>query len=226
MKNRRNCYRLLQVQPDASVEVIRASYRTLMLKLKQHPDLGGSAEAAAILNEAYEVLSDPDRRTAYDKELCSCYGRPPDGSHRRPLVTIFCPVCTRLLVRKPHPGERCPTCASPLQSDKLEIQQRTYQRAVARTQKHEEISYFSTWPGKPQKAKMNDFSPQGMRFLCEERLEPGTVLKISCPLLEASAWVTNMQKDRIDGQSQYAIGVSFLAVTFLESRGSFLSTSA
>ena len=41
MQNRRNYYRLLQVQPDAAPEVIKASYRTLMQKLRLHPDLGG-----------------------------------------------------------------------------------------------------------------------------------------------------------------------------------------
>jgi curved DNA-binding protein CbpA len=41
MTNRRNHYRTLFVQPDASIEVIRANYRTLMRKLKLHPDLGG-----------------------------------------------------------------------------------------------------------------------------------------------------------------------------------------
>jgi hypothetical protein len=39
-QNRRNYYRILHVQPDAPMEVIRASYRTLMQKLRFHPDLG------------------------------------------------------------------------------------------------------------------------------------------------------------------------------------------
>lgn len=34
MMNRRNYYRILQVQPDAPPEIIRASYRTLMKELK------------------------------------------------------------------------------------------------------------------------------------------------------------------------------------------------
>ena len=41
VNNRRNHYRMLFVQPDAPFEVIRANYRTLMGKLKLHPDLGG-----------------------------------------------------------------------------------------------------------------------------------------------------------------------------------------
>jgi len=41
MNKNRSYYDLLHVQPDAPVEIIRASYRTLMLKLKRHPDMGG-----------------------------------------------------------------------------------------------------------------------------------------------------------------------------------------
>lgn len=66
IKNRRNYYRLLQVQPDAPVPVIKASYRALMQKLKYHPDLGGDEWNATLINEAYAVLSDSLKRAAYD----------------------------------------------------------------------------------------------------------------------------------------------------------------
>ena len=64
--NRRNYYRLLHLQPDAPVAVITASYRTLMSTPRHHPDLGGDHESAALINEAYSVLSDSSRRAAYD----------------------------------------------------------------------------------------------------------------------------------------------------------------
>ena len=66
-ENRRNYYRGLQVQPDAPAEVIKASYRTLMHKLRHHPDLGGDQWNAAIINDAYAVLSNIEKRAAYDK---------------------------------------------------------------------------------------------------------------------------------------------------------------
>jgi DnaJ-class molecular chaperone len=50
--NRRNYYRILHVQPDAPTEVIKSSYRTLMQRLKMHPDLGGDHSEAALINEA------------------------------------------------------------------------------------------------------------------------------------------------------------------------------
>ncbi|MRR12077.1 J domain-containing protein [bacterium] len=60
-------YRLLQVRRDASPEVISAAYRRLMKDA--HPDAGGDPERARRLNHAYEVLSDPDSRRAYDAAL-------------------------------------------------------------------------------------------------------------------------------------------------------------
>src|SRR5690606_41419629 len=66
--NRRNYDRILHVQPDAPAAIIKSSYRTLMSKLRMHPDLGGNHDEALLVNEAYAVLSDPDRRAAFDRE--------------------------------------------------------------------------------------------------------------------------------------------------------------
>lgn len=68
-ENRRNYYRVLHVQPGAPTEVIKASYRALMGPLRHHPDLGGDHHVAAMINEAYTVLSDPVKRRAYDLRL-------------------------------------------------------------------------------------------------------------------------------------------------------------
>ncbi|MEQ8232155.1 MAG: J domain-containing protein [Gammaproteobacteria bacterium] len=68
-QNQRNLYRVLYVQPDAPPAIIQASYRTLMQKLRAHPDLGGDAWNAAVINRAFEVLSDPRKRRAYDEAL-------------------------------------------------------------------------------------------------------------------------------------------------------------
>ncbi len=61
-------YAILQVHPEADKEVINAAYRRLAAKY--HPDVStspGTAEKMKQLNEAYEVLSDPARRAAYDR---------------------------------------------------------------------------------------------------------------------------------------------------------------
>ncbi|MBM3948507.1 MAG: J domain-containing protein [SAR202 cluster bacterium] len=64
-----NYYDILGVPRDASDKDIRQAYRKLARK--HHPDLNkGSKEAERVfkgVNEAYEVLSDPEKRKKYDK---------------------------------------------------------------------------------------------------------------------------------------------------------------
>lgn len=50
-------YRVLGLEPGASLDEVRAAYRRLMKKV--HPDLGGSATLAAMINAAKQRL-DPD----------------------------------------------------------------------------------------------------------------------------------------------------------------------
>jgi hypothetical protein len=62
-------YDVLQVERDASPQRIRSAYRRLAQKY--HPDkMPGNANASramAAINAAYEVLSDPERRTEHDR---------------------------------------------------------------------------------------------------------------------------------------------------------------
>jgi predicted Ser/Thr protein kinase len=58
-------YGLLQVSPRASTSVIKAAYRALAQE--HHPDHGGTTEVFTKLTDAFEVLSDPDKRAEYDK---------------------------------------------------------------------------------------------------------------------------------------------------------------
>ena len=71
MENR-NYYDLLEISKKASPEVIEKAYKALVKKY--HPDLyeGDKFEAEKILkkiNEAYEVLSNSEKRAAYDSTL-------------------------------------------------------------------------------------------------------------------------------------------------------------
>jgi curved DNA-binding protein CbpA len=64
-------YKTLQVDPEAEDEVIAAAYKRLARKY--HPDsTGGSDPGAAAkmagLNAAWEVIGDPVRRAAFDRE--------------------------------------------------------------------------------------------------------------------------------------------------------------
>ena len=62
-------YEVLHVHPSAHPDVIQAAYRRLALLY--HPDTNPSPEAndlMAAINRAYEVLSDPEGRVAYDRD--------------------------------------------------------------------------------------------------------------------------------------------------------------
>ncbi len=229
MKNRRNYYRLLQVQPDAPLEIIRASYRALMRELKQHPDLGGSASVASLLNEAYAVLSDPKRRALYDRELFQRYTQrsaTTDCSGKRPLAAFCCPVCKRSTARKPEPGDRCSFCQAPLPSLEAGKAQTGNRRSIERAQLEKRILYYPEWPGEAREARMINFSQKGMRFLCSEPLAPGAVLKIVNPHFTATSTVTHVCEKVVSGRRLYSTGVSFAAIRFEESKGLFLNTSA
>jgi DnaJ domain len=61
-------YALLGVTPDATVAQIKSAYRKLAKQY--HPDVNNSADAAERfreITEAYDTLSDPDRRRRYDR---------------------------------------------------------------------------------------------------------------------------------------------------------------
>ncbi|MCA9876265.1 MAG: DnaJ domain-containing protein, partial [Thermomicrobiales bacterium] len=69
MSEKRDYYEVLQVSRTASGEEIRRAYRKMARQY--HPDLNGSSEEAEErfkeVNEAYEVLSDANRRASYDR---------------------------------------------------------------------------------------------------------------------------------------------------------------
>ncbi len=62
-------YDVLGVEPTATGTEIHQRYRERAQVL--HPDHGGDTAAFRRLNEAFRVLSDPERRRAYDAALAS-----------------------------------------------------------------------------------------------------------------------------------------------------------
>ena len=65
----RDYYKVLQVDQEASPEVITAAFRTLARRLHPDRDLTGVHEIRmSELNRAYGVLRDPDSRRTYDVE--------------------------------------------------------------------------------------------------------------------------------------------------------------
>jgi Ca-activated chloride channel family protein len=68
MQAEKNYYAILQVDLYASEEQIRKAYR--LLARQYHPDVNNEPSAVALfheIQEAYEVLSDPEQRRTYDR---------------------------------------------------------------------------------------------------------------------------------------------------------------
>lgn len=89
-------YKVLQVDPDAEPEVIRAAFRALALKY--HPDVTtGSHDRMAALNGAWGILRDPIARGTHDQarreaQRAATSTRPePATSFRMPAPTPATP---------------------------------------------------------------------------------------------------------------------------------------
>lgn len=68
-------YKILGIEKSASGDDIKRAYRKLAMQ--HHPDKGGGAQAEAKfkeINEAYQTLSDPQKRAQYDQFGASFQG--------------------------------------------------------------------------------------------------------------------------------------------------------
>ena len=167
MENRRNYYRVLHVQPDAPVAVIKATYRTLMRNLKVHPDLGGDTWNAALVNEAYAVLSDRLKRERYDRQILQNlrkhFAQTVDaGQMTRGSDPSYCLFCKSPFLNVPGQAarERCPECRSPLRGIDTKESQLNLRRIAGRIEQSFEIVYYTYWPQSPRTAQ-SSLSPSG-----------------------------------------------------------------
>lgn len=80
-----NYFRALDVSPHCSGEDVKRSFRRLALQ--HHPDKGGQTERFQEINNAYEVLSDPIRRSAHAQAVLGTRYRHHSGASPFPRGT-------------------------------------------------------------------------------------------------------------------------------------------
>ena len=206
--NRRNHYRILHVQPEAPEAVIRASYRTIMQRLKAHPDLGGDPALAALLNEAYAVLTDPARRKEYDARI---------SQRQRPRRGASGPGPDATARPAPPPAEpRRPASRAPATPGG---------RRLPRVARPQAARLYLGPPGAAgEPAEVVDLSPQGVRFTTAATLAVGQLAALENATFRGVVRVTSVQHDV--GRRRCTAGGAFESVSFSEPRGGFVSLRA
>ena len=232
MKNQKNYYQILHVQPDAPTEVIRSSYRTMMQKLKMHPDLGGCHENAATVNEAYNVLMSPAKRAEYDASLNNRSKRTSNiknqtktkkNKHYKKVdVTRQCPFCNTKhnMGNNIGPDDICPNCESPLFPATKQTVEICGKRTMQRINKEWPVKFYTAWPHtEVNTGTTKNVSLNGMQLITAAELENNQVLKINSNELFAVAKVVNYQQ--IDHEWHY--GLEFITLRFHRAHGTFVS---
>lgn len=237
-KHNLNYYDVLHLSRDAPPEIIRGSYRTMMQQLRNHPDLGGDTATAALINEAYAVLTDPDRRAEYDAmldvmpDVAQGVPKRPQGSgsaaNSGPTPD---PCCLCVFCETPHDQGNnadldavCKNCGSPLSSAENRRIELAGQRAVERIDKKQNITFYTCWPQQVgYRGHTEDVSLNGLRLITKQQLVGGQRVKIVSDVLEAVANITHCSYERRGWTTWCVAGVSFVTLRFAKSIGGFVS---
>ena len=228
----RNFYLILHVQPDAPTEIIRASFRTLMTKLRRHPDLGGDHHTATLINEAYAVLSDPARRAAYDNDCRSATSGPtaaPAHSTTTPAreAASGCQFCGAAhgFAGRIHATATCTTCNTPL-APAVPPDWMPASVPSAACRGVYALSYFTGWPAQgPFPGETRDLSLNGLRFVAQAELQMTKLLKVECEALIALVRVVACD-DHSERDWRWLIRAEYVTVRFRRAQGGFFATHA
>ena len=239
--SKKNLYQILHVQPDAPREVIQSTYRTMMQKMKMHPDLGGSQDDAALINEAYTVLMNPDTRAQYDCSLKNTGNAGVNQNHKnqttqknrqkspRVIKEGQCAFCAY-----PHShgqqiksDSQCARCASALFPAAKQNFELNGNRLINRIEKQWPVSFYLSWEDSRSYIGMTqDVSLNGLQVLSNTYVENGTIVKLSSHMLDAVAIVVNTRNDHTMLRKRWRLGLEFLTLRFHQAQGTFVKVDA
>lgn len=252
MDNRRNYYRVLHVQRDAPLEIIKTSYRTLMQRMKMHPDLGGDHDDAQLINLAYATLSDPARRADYDAGLNASFdamrtasrhdgtaetavdsaprGTPRQARARREAEPKpQCAFCDAPVPpRAAEEGMSCADCDSPLRpAVRQQPASAAAERAIERMpSKLPAVIQLRPGNSNAYDAEVMDLSPSGIRVRANVIVPIGATIRVHCGACRGVGRVRSCGSDAADPLHQRQIGIEFITVEFRAQAGCFVSVEA
>lgn len=188
-------YQILHVSESAPTEVIKASFRTMMQKLGAHPDRGGDHDAAAAINEAYQILTDAALRAQYDAARAE--GNTPSSSH---------------IVRPDEPVYEHPVSNAE-------------QRQIPRQEKTAPVEYLCQTLNNQGLGHLSDLSPDGAALALMDRIEIGTVIKLENDFFKAAGKVVRIQASHDNPPYRFQAGIEFVRIEFNDSKGVFVNKS-
>jgi hypothetical protein len=241
MNKHKNFYQILHVQLDAPSEVIQSTYRTMMQKMKMHPDLGGNQEDAALINEAYSVLMNPETRAQYDCSLMEANNTRAKQTHENQKPQNNYQKTTRVIKEGQcafcelphHDGQhiksdsQCARCGSALYPAAKQDFDINGSRLINRIEKQWPVSFYLNWADTHSYIGMTqDVSLNGLQVLSNTHVENGMVLKLSSHMLDAVAIVVNSRSDNTMLRKRWRLGLKFITLRFHQVQGTFVKIEA
>ncbi len=217
-----------------------------MTKLKMHPDLGGNHASAVLINQAYAILSDPQRRRQYDETLNSrkskrhCYpdtetpANTESSSYRpNPYQTAkkeHKPVLKRCLFCNTEHAQQvniyCIRCASPISHVQPLSNNRLGElfgrRAAPRIAKVATLTIYPSWPHVGYRARLRDLSTSGFSMLTEYGARTGQILKFESSYLKGVAKVVSVRPNG----ANFSVHATLLTSEFITKAGVFITEKA
>ncbi len=233
-RNRRNLYRILHVQPEAPVEVIRASHQVLWSLFGGGAGKSGDVDTAALIDEAWSVLGNPAKRAAYDKSIrlavhrqgvyqaspqhaapspeivpLSAPGSPAAAKKLVASAPTGCPFCGRALPGKIGRDTLCTGCSSPLATvarGERKNKDILDRRGVSRIDNELAVTVFLTPESGPLPARLKDLSMNGASLVASNSLQSDQVIRLVTRDFDALAKVVSARRKG----EHWVIGVSLL----------------
>ena len=238
IRNRRNPYRLLHVQPDAAPEVIKAAYRALIAL--HHPDKGGDHVLAALINEAYAIVGDASRRAAYDAQRPTRHPRqttssaqpasPHRPAHRAAAATPphaakppGCPMCALPVPAQIAPDLRCLRCKAPLApAPHVAAGKANERRSMPRVSKADWAVLHVDWRAEGLDVRMRDLSLDGISVFSGAALPTDRRVRVTGAAFDVVADIVSCRRVN----NIYTLHGRLVTAHFAMRAGGFVSTVA